>query len=118
MDAKVICELNKFGEKKPVLLHMGVNSLTKKWEEQRTWGGVLTENVVQAISRDLMAEAMLRIDDAGYKIVLSVHDELLAEKPIGEGNLEEFENLMAELPDWASGCPVKAKGWQGDRYRK
>jgi Mesyanzhinovviridae DNA polymerase I len=105
-------------EKRPVLYHWSVNSVTRKWELGKTWGGVLTENVVQAIARDLMAEAMLRIEDSGYQISLSVHDELLAEREKEKGSVEEFEKLMAILPAWAEGCPVKVKGWVGPRYRK
>lgn len=111
-------EMTPWDEKRPVLYHWGVNSLTKKWEQSGTYGGRLVENVVQAISRDLMADAMLRIEDMGYNIVLSVHDELLAERSIGTGNLNEFESLMAKTPAWAAGCPVKVEGWQGMRYRK
>lgn len=105
-------------ELEPKLFHWGVNSLTKKWVYGPTYGGKLTENVVQAIARDLMAEAMLRIDRAGFDIVLSVHDELLAEASIGEKDLEEFKTLMAELPHWAEGLPVRVEGWKGPRYKK
>jgi len=108
------------GDKRPTLFHMGVNSKTKKWEEQKTWGGTLTENVVQAISRDIMVDAMLRIDAAGpWQIVLSVHDEVVAErnKKLG-GSIAEFIQLMEIVPEWAKGCPIKVEGWEGDRYRK
>lgn len=111
-------ELTSWGEKRPVLYHYSVNSLTKKWELASTYGGKLTENVVQAVSRDLMAEAMLRIENAGFKIVLSVHDELLAERKKNESTLAEFENLMSETPEWAKGLPIKVEGWRGERYRK
>lgn len=103
---------------RPVLYHWGVNPLTKKWELSGTYGGRLTENVVQAISRDLMAEGMLRIDDAAYDLLLTVHDELLAERKRGQGSVEEFEQLMSELPLWGAGIPVNAVGWTGPRYRK
>ncbi len=113
-------ESGKWHGKQPVLYFWGVDSLTKKWAEQRAWGGVLTENVVQAIARDLMAEAMLRIEGTGHwQIVLSVHDELIAERQImGDVGIEDFCRLMSELPEWAEGCPVKAEGWSGVRYRK
>jgi DNA polymerase len=111
-------ELTPWGEKRPVLYHYGVNGLTRKWEESSTYGGKLTENVVQAIARDLMAEAMLRIEKAGYEIVLTVHDELLAERKKGFGDLKHFCDLMNESPEWAKGCPINVEGWQGDRYRK
>ncbi len=110
-------EETSWGDPRLVLYHWGVNSLTKKWEPQKTWGGTLAENVTQAVARDLMAEGMLRADDRNYDVVLSAHDELLAEQERGRP-LKEFEDLMAEIPNWANGCPVKATGWVGERYRK
>jgi len=111
-------EETPWGEMRPKLYHWGTDSYTKKWVYSSTYGGKLVENVVQAISRDLMAEAMLRIDKAGYKIVLTVHDEIIAENKIGKGNLKEFESLMSALPEWAKGAPVSVEGWVGLRYRK
>jgi DNA polymerase len=111
-------EPTPWGEKKAVLYHWGVG-LNRTWELQKTYGGKLTENVVQAIARDLMAEAMLRIEKTDiWKIVLSVHDELIAERSPFEASNEEFCWLMAKVPDWAEGCPVKVKGWEGQRYKK
>lgn len=101
------------------LCFWGINGYTRKWERQRTYGGKLTENVVQAISRDLMAEAMLRIDSTGiWDLVLSVHDELIAERDIDKASNDGFCELMATLPPWASGCPVRVEGWAGKRYKK
>lgn len=111
-------EKTPWDEKRAVLYHWGVNPLTRKWESSGTYGGRLTENVVQAISRDLMASAMLRIERADYELILTVHDEILAERWKGYGNVPDFEALMAELPEWAEGCPVKVEGWSGPRYRK
>lgn len=115
---KILMKETPWGEEKATLSYMGVNSMTNQYIRLMAYGGLLTENIVQAISRDLMAEAMLRVRDAGYKIVLSVHDELVSENPIGFGSVKEFENLMAQLPPWAAGLPVKAEGWKGKRYRK
>lgn len=111
-------EKTPWDEKKAVLYHWALNPLTRKWEATGTYGGRICENVVQAIARDLMAEAMLRIENAGYDLVLTVHDEILAEHDLGKGSVSEFENLMAEIPAWAEGCPVDATGWSGLRYRK
>jgi DNA polymerase len=97
---------------------MHVNSLTKKWERTGTYGGKLVENIVQAVARDIMAEAMLRVEAKGYKLVMSVHDELVAETPRGRGSVAEFENELTKPPLWAAGCPIDAKGWRGKRYRK
>jgi DNA polymerase len=97
---------------------MGVDTYTHQWCRQQAFGGRWVENAVSAIARDLLAAAMLRLEAAGYPIVLSVHDEIIAEIPAGFGSIPEFEALMCELPGWAAGCPVKAKAWRGPRYRK
>lgn len=104
---------------RPALTFMGVDAYTKKWCRQDAYGGLLVENITQATARDLMAEAMLRCHQGGkYDVLLSVHDELIAECDHGLGHVKEFEDLMARTPEWAEGCPVKAEGWQGLRYRK
>lgn len=98
---------------------MGVDPYTKKWRRQDTYGGMLVENIVQATARDLMAEAMLRCEQTGvYKVVLSVHDELITEVDEGLGSTKELEAIMSEVPEWAKGCPVAAEGWEGPRYKK
>ena len=76
------------------------------------------ENAVQSIARDLLVSAMLRLDRAGYPIVLSVHDEAVCEVPEDFGSLDEVREIMCASPDWAAGCPVTADGWEGRRYRK
>ncbi len=98
---------------------MGLNSMTRKYTRQNTYGGKLTENVVQALSRDMMAEAMLKVDAGGtYIPLLTVHDEIVAEVPEGQGSVKEFEDLISILPEWADGFPLAAEGWRGKRYRK
>lgn len=111
-------ELTSWGKEQPALSYMGMNQFTRKWQRQRSYGGLLVENIVQATARDLMAEAMVRAEAAGYETVLTVHDEMLSEAPIGFGSVHEFEGLMAALPAWAAGCPVKAEGYCASRYRK
>lgn len=107
-----------WGEKRPSLHHWGVNGVTKKWDLGATYGGMLTENIVQAISRDLLASAMLRIEGPVYEIILTIHDEIIAEVDEKKGDLKEFEKLMAEVPPWAKGCPVRVEGQRGLRYKK
>lgn len=89
------------------------------WGRIRTYGGMLTENVVQAISRDLMVEAMFRVTEAGYPIILTVHDEIIAERKKGAGGSgKEFNDLMSVVPPWAKGLPISVAGYVGERYRK
>ncbi|MGL5113607.1 MAG: DNA polymerase [Flavobacterium sp.] len=128
--------ITPWGSETDKLYFWGENSVTRKFTEEGTYGGRLVENITQAVARDLMAEAMLRCEEAGFKILLSVHDELIAESAIepkrekdrikcfGMGtlfyitNLDYFIDLLTTKPEWAKGCPIAAEGWTGFRYRK
>lgn len=99
--------------------YLGVVSQSKKFLRVHTWGGKLTENVVQAVARDLVMEALLRLEKTGiYFPVLAVHDEIVGERNKEKGSTEEFEKIMSEVPEWASGLPIKVEAWSEDRYRK
>ncbi len=89
-----------------------------KWCRIRTFGGKLVENIVQAIARDCLAESLLRLDAAGYKIATHIHDEVVLDVPHGFGSLEEVEAIMSEPIDWAPGLPMGADGFESDYYRK
>jgi DNA polymerase bacteriophage-type len=82
------------------------------------YGGTWTENIVSGIARDLLVEAMLRVEVAGYPITLTVHDEIVAEVPVGFGSEEEFADLMTQKPVWAGELPIAAETWSGPRYVK
>ena len=107
-----------WGNKKLTLFYKGVNGVTRKWEESAFYGGLGVENVTQAVARDIMRDAMLRVDAAGYKLVLSIHDELLAENDASFGSLEEFIEITAKNPTWVEDIPIAVEGYEAKRYRK
>ena len=90
---------------------------SKNWARISTYGGMLAANSVQAIARDIMVQAMLRVEAAGYPLVLTVHDELVSEAPAGR-DIAKFRELMEARPQWGADIPIVAKAWTGDRYRK
>ncbi len=102
---------NKYG-----LVYEGI--ALGKWCRIRTYGGKLTENIVQAIARDCLAKSLLRLDEAGYKIAFHVHDEVVLDVPNGSGSLEEVVKIMSVDIDWAPGLPMRAEGFEADYYMK
>jgi DNA polymerase len=94
-------------------------SNTNSWVRMSTYGGELAENVTQAVARDLLAEAMLRVD-VDHNIVMHVHDEIVTEAPEAAGDfaLSLVETEMRQVPAWAAGLPIAVEGWRGKRYRK
>lgn len=114
-----------WGDLYPRLYHWSVNPKTKKWENAGTYGGKLTENVVQATARDIMVNAQLNLTEKGFAPMFAVHDEVISEKFIGNrdsivksNQLMLYERIMMNLPKWADGLPITAKGWTNKRYRK
>lgn len=96
----------------------GQNSVTRRWEQYDLYSGLIAENAVQAIAADVLFEAMLRVENAGMPIVLSVHDEVVCEVEDARADYKKLEQLMSVVPAWAPGLPLAAEGWQGPRYRK
>ena len=99
--------------------YMGIDQYTRKWTRISTHGGKLFENIVQAIARDVMAANMPLIEAAGYEIILTVHDEIIAETPDEPGyNVEHMAGLLAAPPPWALDMPLAAAGFETYRYKK
>ena len=96
---------------------MGQNQTTRKWERTDTWGGKLVENIVQAYARDCLAVAMLRLDEAGYEIAFHVHDEIVAEAPVGS-RWEDMAEIMDRPIDWAPGLLLRGDGYETKFYMK
>lgn len=110
---------NRWGT--PSLSYSGVDQTSKKWQQIETYGGKLTENVVQAIARDCLAEAINRLELAGLPVVFHVHDEVVIDvKPFGseEDMLKKVIGLMATPIEWAPGLPLSADGWVGTFFKK
>lgn len=106
------------GGTSPAVTALGVDGKTKQWRRFVLSPPIIAENNTQATARDLLVNGMWKAEAAGYPIVATVYDEILAEVPRGFGDLAEFERLICELPDWAEGLPLTAGGWVGKRYRK
>jgi DNA polymerase bacteriophage-type len=101
------------------ITYMGMNQHTRKWSRLKTYGGKLFENICQAVARDVMTANMPLIEQAGYEIVLSVHDELITEAPDSpEFNAEHLSTLLAANPSWAPDMPLAAAGFETYRYKK
>lgn len=106
---------NQFGQMQ--MHYMGINQTSKKWEVIPTYGGKLTENIVQAIARDCLTETLLRIKNKGWPIVFHVHDEVILDVPKSV-ELEEVIKTMTEEISWAKGLILNAAGFTGSYYMK
>lgn len=116
---RLLCYPSPQVDDKGKISYMGVNQYTRKWERISTYGGKLFENITQAGSRDVIAHGMTSAEDAGYEVVLSVHDELITEAPdTKDYSVSELSALMATAPAWAEGLPLSSAGFEGYRYKK
>jgi DNA polymerase len=109
---------NRFGGTS--LKYRGVNSTTNAWGWIETYGGKLTENIVQAIARDCLAETLLNLSSLGFWTVFHVHDEVICEVPAdkADGELRAIQDVFACVPAWADGMPLKGAGYTTPYYLK
>lgn len=103
----------------PRITYMTQNQTTRKWERCETYGGKLTENIVQSVARDCLAEKMKLLESMGYPIVFHVHDELILDVPREDKEAAALvDRIMGEPIDWAPGLPLKGGTYECDFYRK
>lgn len=116
---KLILTKTSWGAEKYSVSYLSTNSVTGKFERTLTYGGKFVENIVQKIARDLMASGMLNTyRSQKYFPIMPVHDELVSEVNEGEGDVEEYNELLCRLEPWAEGIPLKAEGTIVKRYTK
>ena len=106
---------NRWG--KDSVHYYGINK-NNKWGELETYGGKLTENIVQAIARDCLAFAMLNLEENGFHTVMHIHDECVMEVPENMADLEKACKIMSTPIPWAKGLLLNADGFVGDYYKK
>ena len=106
---------NKFN--KSSIVYEGVNS-NKKWAQIESYGAKFVENIVQAIARDLLCEAIKNLHNKNFRVVLHVHDEVVVEIEKNKSSVEEICNLMTISPPWAKDLSLKAEGYKCEFYRK
>lgn len=111
-------EPSRYDPSRKVLSYMGTDQKTKKWARLETWGGKLTENLVQATARDCLREAMMALDAEGYDIRAHVHDEVIVTEPLGGRSVEEMSEIMGRPIPWAPGLPLRADGYSCPFYQK
>ena len=91
---------------------------SKKWERIESYGPKFVENIVQATARDVLADAMLRLDKAGFKNTMHIHDEVVLEVENGKSSVEEVCAIMGEAPKWAETMNLRADGYECAFYKK
>lgn len=107
--------VNRFGSESVSYEGIGTN---RKWTRIESYGAKFCENIVQATARDVLAEAMLRLEKKEFDIVCHIHDEVVLEVPEGSSSVEEVNEIMAVCPDWCEGLPLKAAGFESPFYKK
>ena len=107
--------VNAFGSE--CITYEGIGT-GKKWERIETFGGKICENIVQAIARDILAESMMRLHKAGYRITMHIHDEVVLEVQDDVSSVEEVCRIMAITPNWAKDLPLNADGYECKFYKK
>lgn len=112
---KPFLQENRFG--KMAIHYYTVGQQTRKWEVDSTYGGKMTENIVQAIARDCLAETLRRIEQLGLQVVFHVHDEVIIDAPV-DVTVDRICGLMAEPIPWAPGLILKGAGFESDYYMK
>lgn len=100
------------------LTYEGMEQTSRQWKRHDTYGGKLVENITQAVARDCLAVAMLRLQYADYKIVMHVHDEVIIEASEDEGSLDGVLGIMGAPIEWATGLPLTADGYETKYYKK
>lgn len=113
-------QMTPWGKPKLGITVRSQNTYTRKWGRNSLIGSSIFQSAVQGTARDLLAEAMLRLEENAYEVVGCVHDEviLLTRDQDAELKLQNVIGIMTEVPDWASGLPVAAEGWAAQRYQK
>jgi len=114
--AKPFIQKNEMGRE--ALYYRGINQETKKWENIPTYGGKLTENIVQAIARDCLAESLKRLEAAGYHTCMHVHDEVILDVPVELADLTTITDIMGAPIKWALGLLLRAEGYKTGFYKK
>lgn len=108
---------NRFGGES--IVYLGANQVTRDWDDVETYGGKLTENLVQAVARDCLAEAMTRLEAAGYRIVAHIHDEVVLDVPnTSQYTLADAIRIMTQNEPWNEGLIMNADGFEGAYYKK
>lgn len=112
-------EIRGMADGRDHICYKGMNQTTKKWEIAETYGGKLVENATQAIGRDCLSDAMLRVANMGYQIVMHVHDEMIVDAPDSDTDAyKKIAAAMGQTPEWAPGLCLRGDGYETKFYKK